>query len=92
MAAFQAFNNATKKLRLPTIKEIEHMVGNQYERLLTFEGLAESADTNRVLQNLVAYFVTGSLPQRLLLVESYMPVLKQEQMYRWMWYGFYIIP
>ena len=37
-------------------------------------------------------YVTGSLPQRLLLVESYMPVLKQEQMFRWMWYGFYIIP
>ena len=36
--------------------------------------------------------VTGSPPQRLLLVESYVPVLKQEPMYRWMWYRFYIIP
>ena len=56
MAKLQAFNNSMKMLRLPTIKEIEHVVGNQYERLLTFEGSAESADTNRVLQNLVAYF------------------------------------
>ncbi len=55
-AAFQAFNNATKELRLPTIKEIEHVVGNQYERLLTFEGSAESADSQKVLQNLIAYF------------------------------------
>ncbi len=35
---------------------------------------------------------TGSLPQQLLLVEFYVPVPKQEPRYRWIWYGFYIIP
>lgn len=55
-AAFQAFNNAAKELRLPTIKEIERVEGNPYERLLTFEGSAESAGATRILQNLEAYF------------------------------------
>ena len=52
-AAFQAFNNATRNLRLPTIKEIEKVEGNGYERLLTFEMSAESAETKAILRNLV---------------------------------------
>ncbi len=55
-AAFQAFNNPTPDLRLPTIKEIERVEGNDYERLLIFEGSAESAETNTILRNLIAYF------------------------------------
>ena len=55
-AAFQAFNNTAKELRLPTIKQIERVEGNLYERLLTFEGSAESVGATRILQNLEAYF------------------------------------
>ncbi len=53
-AAFQALNNAAKEIRLPTIKEIERVEGNPYERLLTFEGSAESAGATRILQNFAA--------------------------------------
>ncbi len=55
-AAFQAFNNAAKEIRLPTIKEMERVEGNSYGRLLTFEGSAESAGPTRILKNLEAYF------------------------------------
>ena len=55
-AAFQAFNNATPELRLPVIKDIERVEGNSHERLLTFEGSAESAEAKFILRNLVAYF------------------------------------
>ena len=54
--------------------------------------LLEYGKSWAVLGTVLDQGVTGSLPQRLLLVESYVPVLKQEPMYRWMWYGFYIIP
>ena len=55
-AAFQAFNNATQDLRLPLIKDIENIDGNGFERLLTFEGTAETAEPKTVLRNLTAYF------------------------------------
>ena len=55
-AAFQAFNNATPDLRLPTIKEIERVEGNGYERLFTFEESAELAETSAILRNLIEYF------------------------------------
>ncbi len=54
-AAFQTFHNATQDLRLPTIKEIERVEGNRYEKLLTFEESAESAETPAILKNLIAY-------------------------------------
>ena len=55
-AAFQAFNNASPDLRLPAIKDVGHTEGYPYERLLTFEGSAESAEAKKVLQDLIAYF------------------------------------